>query len=476
MRKEYRAHPLMIAKFIKPFLFVLFLPVIRAVLQYIKIGDIDGFVKLEFLIFVAITVIAALRCIAFRVICDGKTVFIKTGIIFMRKSEIEIARLSSVQTVRNPFDIIFGSMTFKINTEAGSLRKSDFEFKLRFSDGKELSRMLYGGETVSKQRFSPIKVAIMAAATSSAFTGMIIGVPIINRAGNLLGVALSDMLLNEINNVSSKIETHFPPLVNTVSLIFLLAYLVSFIYSFLKFVNFRVILGEEKLEVRSGLISKVRTAFKRSSVNDVKIEQTAIMLLLRRYSLKVSVGGFGDTKSESQVMVPSGKYDEIKKDFSFYFPFLIPEERYITPKRSILNQSRFLFWPGILLISVLVISIPCAIIFNEFTRLIFFLTLVALVFVFYYAYISLREYQKGKLCLGTNVFVQGKKGLRTCELYCPKEKVGQIIITRFFTDFYYKTCKVRVILCSESADSIQLRHVDYETAKNEVMKSFEINE
>lgn len=476
MKKEYRAHPLMIVKLIKPFLFILFLPVFRAVLQYIESGEIEGFVKFEFLVFGIIIAIAAMRCMAFRIICDEKTVFIRTGIIFVKRSEIEITKLSSVETLRNPFDILFGSMTFKINTEAGAMKRADFEFKLRFKEGKELSNMLYGDETVSKQKISPIKVAIMAAATSSAFTGMIIGVPIINRAGKLLGIALSDMLLNEINNVSAKIETHFPPMVNTVSLIFLLAYLVSFVYSFLKYVRFRVILGEEKLEVRSGLITRVRTAFKRSSLNDVKIEQSALMLLLRRYSLKVSVGGFGDTKSESQVVVPSGKYEEIKKDFSFYFPFLEPRDNYIKPKRSFLNRGRFLFWPGILLLFILMISIPCAVIFDEFTRFVFFLTLVAFAFVFYYAYVSLLEYQKGRLSFGKNVFVQSKKGLRLCELYCPKEKVGQIILTRYFTDYYYKTCNVRVVLCSESADTIQLRHMDYETTKQEIMKSFEINE
>lgn len=476
MRKEYRAHPLMILKFIKPFLIVLLLPIIRAVLQYINLGEVNGFFKLEFLAFGIIIAIAALRCMAFRVSCDNKNVYIRTGIIFIRRCKIQISKLSSVQTVRNPFDIIFGSMTFRINTEAGTYKRSDFEFKLNFSDAKELAKRLYGGEEVSKQRFSPIKVAIMAAATSSAFTGMIIGVPIINRAGNLLGLALSQMLLDEINNVSAKIQTHFPPIVNTVSLVFLLAYAVSFIYSFLKFVNFRVILGEKKLEVRSGFFSKVRTAFKRSSVNDVKIEQTALMLLLKRYSLKVSVGGFGDPKSESQVMVPSGKYSEIKRDFTFYFPFLSPDSRYIEPKRSLLNESRFLFWPSLLLIAVLALSIVCAVIFDEFTRFIFFLTFVALCFVFYYAYISLLEYRNGKISLGKNVLVQSKRGLRTCEMYCPKEKIGQIRILRVFTDFYYKTCKVRITLCSESADSIQLRHIDYETAKQEILNSFNINE
>ncbi|MBR4123758.1 MAG: PH domain-containing protein, partial [Clostridia bacterium] len=438
--------------------------------------EINGFFKFEFLVFGVIIAIAALRCMAFRVSCDNDSVYIRTGILFIKRCEIQISKLSSVQTARNPFDVIFGSVTFRINTEAGTYKRSDFEFKLRFSDAKELSKMLYGGEEVSKQRFSPIKVAIMAAATSSAFTGMIIGVPIINRAGNLLGIALSEMLLDEINNVSAKIETHFPPIVNTVSLVLLLGYAISFIYSFLKFVNFRVIMGEKKLEVCSGFFTRVRTAFKRSSVNDVKIEQTALMLLLKRYSLKVSVGGFGDPKSESQVMVPSGRYGEIKKDFSFYFPFLTPQSNYIEPKRSLLNQSRFLFWPSVLLIVVLAVSISSAIIFDEFTRFIFFLTFVALCFVFYYAYISLLEYKNGKICFGNNVLVQSKRGLRTCEMYCPKEKIGQIRLLRVFTDFYYKTCKVRITLCSESADSIQLRHIDYETAKQEILNSFNISE
>ena len=209
MRKEYRAHPLMILKFIKPFLLVLLLPIIRAVLQYINYGEVNGFFKLEFLIFGIITVIAALRCMAFRVSCDQENFYIRTGIIFIRHCEIQISRLSSVQTVRNPFDIIFGSMTVRINTEAGTYKRSDFEFKLKFSDAKELSKMLHGGEEVSKQRFSPIKVAIMAAATSSAFTGMIIGVPIINRAGNLLGLALSEMLLDEIKKLFIGIQTLF---------------------------------------------------------------------------------------------------------------------------------------------------------------------------------------------------------------------------------------------------------------------------
>lgn len=476
MKTVYRAHPLMIIKFTKPFLIVLLFPLLRALLQYFARGEIKGLVTFEIITLLVILGFAVARFLAFRVYCNDKTVTVRMGVLFVRRAEIEIAKLSSVQTERTPIDYLCGAMTFRINTEAGTKNHPDFEFKVSFSRGKELSRRLYSEEPVSNQRFSAFKIAIMAAATSSAFTGLIIGVPIINRAGNLFGIALSEMLFNEINNVSSKIETHFPPIVNTITLIFLLAYAISFIYSFCKYLNFKVVLGENQLEVRSGFFSKCRTSFKKSSVNNVLIVQTPLMLLFKRFAMKVSVGGFGESKSEPQIVVPSGKYEEIKKDFSLYFPFLIPAGNPIIPKRNLLCESRFLFWPGVCLLILLSLSIPCALIFAEFTQFVLFLTLVGFAVIAFFAYISILEYKHSSIEFSENIFAKGVKGFRTRELYCPKEKVGQIRLTRFFTDFYYKTCKIKLTICSENADSIFLRHLDFETVKKNILNCYGIEE
>jgi len=476
MKTVYRAHPLMIIKLSKPFLIVLVFPLLRALLQYLAKGEIKGLVTFEIIAILMILGLAVARFFTFRVYCDDKTVTVRQGVIFVRKSEIEIAKLSSVQTERTPIDYLCGAMTFRINTEAGTKNRPDFEFKLNFSRGKELSKQLYSDEPVSKQRFSAVKIAVMAATTSSAFTGLIIGVPIINRAGNLFGIALSEMLFNDINNVSSKFETHFPPIVNTITLLFLLAYAVSFIYSCCKNLSFKVILGENQLEVRSGFFSKCRTAFKKSSVNNVLIVQTPLMLLFKRFAMKVSVGGFGESKSESQIVVPSGKYEEIKKDFSLYFPFLTPNGNPIIPKRSLLCESRFLFWPGVCLLILLALAIPSAVYFANFTHFVLFLTFVCFALIAFYAYISILEYKHTSIEFGENIFAKGVKGFRTRELYCPKEKVGQIRLTRFFTDFYYKTCKIKLTICSENADSIHLRHLDYETARRNIFNCFGIEE
>ena len=121
-------------------------------------------------------------------------------------------------------------------------------------------------------------------------------------------------------------------------------------------------------------------------------------------------------------------------------------------------------------------SVVLAILFTDFGRLILFLSIVALCIVFYYAYICIFEYNNGKIMFGENIFAKSARWLRTCELYCPKEKVGQIKITRFLLDMRQNTCRIRITVCSESADSIRVRHLDYPTVIKEVYREYNLYE
>ena len=462
----------MIVGLVKPFLFVLIFPVIKGVLQYFLKGEVTGVLTLELIAFAAITFLAALRCASFRLICGKSTVTIKMGIILRSESVISISKLSSVQTEQNPIDAVFKAVTYRINTEAGPKGSADFEFKLSLKDSKEVSRCLFGEKNPKAVKFSVFKVAVMAATTSSAVTGMIIGVPIINKTGKLLGLALDKMLFDEINNVSGHVNSYFPPIVNTVTLIFLLAYAVSFFYSLFKYINFKLFLEEDNLEVRSGFFVRSRTSFKKKSVKDVIIDQTPLMRLFKRYAMKVSVGGYGNSKSESAVIVPSGRRGEIKRQFSIYFPFLAPDGRLLHAKRDNRTKRRFLYFPTLYFIITLTISPVLSLVFKSFSRLILFLTVVACCMIMYYAYLCIFEFRFGKLKMGKNIFAQTIKGFNTCELYCPRENVGQIKLIRNIPDIPRKTCKVVVSVCSESADSIKVRHLNYDEVKNSIAECY----
>lgn len=476
MVKTFKMHPLMLFCFMRPTLIILLLPIIQGSVQCFARHDFNGVIGVTILALCSIFGIAFLRWRSYRVICDKKkqTITIEYGFVFRRVAKIDVTKLSSVQVAQNLFDFIFRAVTFKINTEAGARNRADFEFKLSKKQSKEVLGFLYREENPEQIKYSAIKIAVLAATTSSAFTGALVAVPILNRAGNLLGVALSDMLLDRISSISQKIETYFPPAINTVSLIILLAFSVSFIYSFLKYVNFRLFIGKDRVAVRSGAIVRTMTVFRKNAINSIKIEQTLIMKALKRYALKVCVGGYGSSKGEAAVIVPLGKSKDIKEKLEKHFPRFIFSNGAIKPKQSRLMQSRFLFLPSLYFIGVTALAIAGALLFKGLRRFVVFLTFVFCLQIILYAYMGLLEHRNSQISFAQNIFVRGRKGFRSVDLYCPKEKAGEIRIIRFPFDRWYKTCRVKVFVRSERADSIQVRHIDYETAKREIYRCFNI--
>ena len=252
MKREFKAHPLMIFSIIKPFLFILLIPVLRGIVKYIENGKVTTILGQEIAVLLVILIYGVLRWRLFRLTLDDDAVTVREGLFMERKAVIPISGLSSVQSEQTPLDYILGSVTFRINTEAGSRQKTDYSFKLSRKDARTVADLLYGHKSGEPVRFSPFKIALLAAATSSAFTGMLVGVPILNNTAKLAGVGVNE-ILEQLNSVSNKFQTYFPPIVNIATLILLASFVVSFIYSFFKYLRFRIFLNEDRVEVRSGL-------------------------------------------------------------------------------------------------------------------------------------------------------------------------------------------------------------------------------
>lgn len=474
MRRQFKAHPFMILNYMKPFLFVLVIPLIKGIIQYIFYRRATGVLAMEAVALLAVLLIGYLKFRSFSIVCGKSGVKITDGIFIKKISYISVSKLASVQTVQNIFDAVLGAVTYCVNTEAGKKGKTDFKFKLSVKDSNAVSEVLYGKNDYTAVKFSVLKVAVIAATTSSAVTGMIVGVPIINKAGKLLGIALNNILFDEINSVSDQVKSPFPPIVNAITLILLLSYAFGFVYSFLRYINFKLFLERDKIEVRSGFFVRNRTSFKKSSVNDVVIDQTPLMRIFKRYAMKVSVGGYGNSKSETAVLVPSERRGTIKRQFQAYFPFLIPDGRLLHANRSKLTKRRFLFFPTLYFVIVTAAAAVPSVIFPDFTRLILFLYLVLSVIIAYYAYLCIFDYRFGKLRIGKNIYAQGIKWFRTYEFYCPSQNVGEIKIIRTLPDRNYGTCNVSVAVRSESADSVTVRHLDYNAVKEHIAESYGI--
>ncbi len=475
IKTTFKAHPIMILRLMKPYLFVLILPLLRALIQYITKGEIDGLLSLELIAFGFVLAIAILGWLSISITTSDRYITIKKGFLIKSCAVIEISRLSSISLKQSVIGYIFKSVDCAINTEAGRPQKSDFEIKMHTADAKRLFKLVYGQEKQDIVKFSTYRIALLAATTSSAAAGIIVGVPIINKASDLVGVAISDMLLNEINRVSSRFESVFPPIVNTVTLILLFAYLVSFLISFLKNVNFKLKSGKNCVEVQAGVIVRKRILFKKSKVNNICFEQTPLMRLIKKYSMRASIGGYGDAKGEKAVVVPVAKHSELEQQLKKHFPFLEPDGDTLAPQRTILNLNRFLYIPAIFALLIMAAGAALTIIFPYFDRLVLFLTLIALGIDLYYVSICYHNYKYGKLCIGQYLLASGSVGFTIRELYCNKNKIGVIKITQTPADRRFKTCKVRLTVRSENADSVRVKNIDIKSTKILLNQAFKLN-
>lgn len=459
IKTEFKAHPIMILSLMKPYLFVLVLPLIRALIQYLTVGEIDGLLALEIVAFAFILTTSVLNWRSISITVNDRRLTVKKGFIFKSHAVIEVSRLSSVSLKQGPLDIIAQSVQCSINTEAGQPKKSDFSFKMHKNDAKRLFELIYAEESRTTIKISPFKIALLAATTSSAATGIIVGVPIVNRASDLLGVAISDMLLDEINNVSLRFNNIFPPIVNTVTIILLAAYGVSFLISFFKNVNFKLQSGKNSMDIRSGVIVRKRIVFKKSQVNNICLEQTPLLRLFKRFSMRASIGGYGDGRGEKAVVIPVASHDEIEQQFKMHFPISLTGENAIKPERSAANLNRFLYIPTIILMVVIATGLCLGVLFPYFESLTLFLTVVAIVADLYYVSVCYRNYKCGNLCFEDCIFASGSVGFKIRELYCEKNRIGVIKVTQTPADRKFGTCKVKLTVRSENADSVRVKNL-----------------
>lgn len=470
----FRSHPIMIWAHIKPFLFILLLPLFKAGIQYLVDKEITGVILGESIATVLLFLYAITKQRSFRLIlCDNK-ITIRYGAYLRVESVVDISSLSSVEQLKNPTDYLFNTVTFRINTESGKIKKSDFEFKLSKKDADKLISVISPLKNSVAIKFSPIRVGLMVATTSSVVTGLFIAVPIIRGLGKFIGMGYEQKLFFELNSKIESINTLVPPVINTVTVVFAVLYLVSFVYSFLRFVNFNISAGDDMLEVSAGLFIHRVIRFKPQAVNAICVEQSPVMRLFKRFMLRVDIAGYGHRRGETAVVVPSTVKSAVHHYFDLFFPDVKNNAERIRPYKD--NSWRFYSLPCIALCLVIFVSFTVVNITVYFTELVIFITIIAVLVCFYFMTVSQYNFKHSAISFDNTVYARGSKYTYIRSMYCKYNKIGVITITRYPLDREIGTCNVKIAVRSEWADSIVVRHISYKKIIRQIDNLYRIYE
>lgn len=457
---EFRAHPMMFFKIIKPYLFILILPFIRAIVQFLTKGATNGFFLLEFIAVTFISVLAFCGYKSIKISVKKDNILIERGFFIKSKAQINISQVTSISIKQNIVDIVFSSVTCNINTEAGIFNKKVFEFKLYKNDAKMLSFLLYGVEKTKTIRFSFLKTVLLAAGTSSVVTGLVIGLPIIKKAEDLVNVAISDVFLKEISAVATNLIKYSPIVFNLITILFITAYGTSFLFSFVKKLNFKLKQGKNIINVEQGIVSRKITTFKKQSINNICFEQSVILRIMKKHAMRVSIAGYGEKRGEIAIIAPLISKTDFKNHIKDYFDLKNNYKGFVSPKQDKKTYNRFLFVPSIVFIVTLVVTIVVIIKFRRIDSFVWFLSLVIMIINLYYASICYHNYKNAFVLFDDVMVFSGSSGFKVREMYCQKEKIGIYKILQTPSDRKYRTCKLKVIIRSKSADRVKLKNID----------------
>ena len=464
-----RAHPFMIFAYLKPYLFVLLLPVLRGLLSYGSSGVLSRLVVGEAVLALAIVTVSVLKWLRCRLIITRTFIRMREGLFFQKETIIPKEKLSSMFVESRPLLLLFRGVVVRLDTEAGRPGKSDLDLLLsvrRVPDLLELlpprpSNQHPGG---LRQYHAPaLKMLIMAAATSSSATGLLVAAPVINKAGQLLGDGFSDQVYGTLTEAAGLLETIIPTGASMLAIILLAGFVISFFHSLIKTAPFRLYIKGDRFTSSSGLIARRRTRFRVSAINDILIQQTPAMRLLRHYTVKVNVAGYGKGRGETAVVIPAAGRKEIHKLLREILPHTDKVPIALRPPAR--SLPRFAVWPVVLLLAIPMAGALTAHFLPDFVGFIRFTAMVLMILQAVIISLSLRRYTQGGVTFGEQITAYSSKWFSLTEMRCPGDRMGVIRIMQNPFDKRSGLCRVKLTVRSESAHTLSVLHLDYKQVR-----------
>lgn len=461
---SYRVHPLSVLDYITPYFFVFLLPFARFSLNSLLDIRLPVALISEIVFCLVIIVFSTIKWKNTSLKYKNNSLEIAEGLFFRKKTEIQLERITVIEVITDLRGRMFGCALVRINTEAGSKGKADFQIRLRSRDAAALLcdvGMRENGKTV---RFSPFRVVLTAASISSALGGLLLVSPAIKRIGDLLGVAMEQVLIDRINTLNTAVSL-FPPAVNAAVIILTVLYGIAFLISFCKLANLRVT-PSSTIKVERGLIIRKQIFISSANISSVITEQTPIMRLLKRYILKINVAGYAGKRAESAVLVPCATRRETEG-------ILDGEEEgeasvRLKPHPS--QRRRFYLKPTVLLLASLAVSATSAALFEQLGQLIAFCELAIVLIILYYFSLARYDAVSSALIIGDKISAKHSRGSVVRAVCCDARRIGVIDISRWPRDRWEGTCRIRLLQCAKNDDYIKLKHLPYTETKSAVSR------
>lgn len=469
---KIRPHKWMIIQTLYPLLSLLILPLIQGLLTYgTKYYTWPKVLFAEILLILSSIVFAVLKTRKYYCEFSKQKVYIKKGLIFRTSFEINTQQIGVISLKYNAFMMAFAACNLKIYTESEVKSKAVVSIPIKISDAK-IIRATFNCKEDKQFVGSFFELLIMSTVTSSAAVGLLISAPVVNKIGSLLQVSLSHTIYDGILRASARLPHIIPNVARIATIIFVIGYLISFFYIFLKYFGMKIFVKKDMVVLKSGVFPRRITILNSEKITALSIVQTPLMALLKRVNVNMSIGGYGEGKSKESILFPAVCYTKAEKNIAKICPCLKKRKLGLkAPKRAFWK----FFSSPILLFAVIVISaVVLSKFFVLFSDLIWFITIIFLLLVMVVIIMRIKIFNISGITFADTVCMLSARKTSILEVRTKRENISFYRLTQNIYDKSLKLCRLKVGVNNKNRNKVSIISLDYNKTKNELFNLYDL--
>ncbi|WP_373844609.1 PH domain-containing protein [Clostridium sp.] len=254
-------------------------------------------------------------------IVKTNSIYHEEGVFSIKKIEIPLDRINTIDISQKLLERIFKAATIKIDTGDSSTRGSELKFTLSKNRAESLRNILLKNQECDSQKTHHNQYTID---TKHLFIYSLISNSLFKGLGMLFVAQqfFQDYLKSFINLNTSKyineLEKNniYSSIMIIIFLLFILIFVsifLSIIYNIVKYYNFKLWTDYKNIYVNYGITNRKNYSFDKTKIKGIHIKQSILMQHFKFFTLEIENIGYGDEKGEKAILYPICS-DYLKKD------------------------------------------------------------------------------------------------------------------------------------------------------------------
>jgi len=313
----YHEHPLRILRYSVKNIWLLIFPLLRGVsVLHFKAEDWYIWLKgawFDILILCLIILFGFIRWNFSTISIDEGELVYRAGIILRIYTSIPVSSISVVTAERKFYLVPFSGVNLSFDTRAGIFKTTDMTILVTEKISDEImksipcAKMKKSTEEVHKA--GAFSVLLFSVFFSSGFSGVVYIAAFFFKGGDIahdiISVSLS-RITETTEKFTEKIEfiQKIPTAAVAVGIVFLSAWLLSFIVNILRYSRFHIDSDGEYFHVVCGILNRRNYNIKSEHINYSDLRQNLIMKIFGAVTVNISCAGYGAGSQYLPVLLP----------------------------------------------------------------------------------------------------------------------------------------------------------------------------